>query len=96
LTCTSCGTGLETLYYQIRSASEEKAQIINAYVPPPPPKAGTEGEAEPREPELLVLRLDQIIRTHDIRTQDDLNAAVQELREAITAALNAGKHVILG
>jgi hypothetical protein len=96
LTCTSCGTGLETLYYQIRSASEDKMQIIDNYTPPPPPKPGEEGDEEPRKPELLVLRLDQVITTHKIRTQDDLKTAVRELRTAVQAALDEDKHVILG
>jgi hypothetical protein len=88
LACTACGTGLETLYYQIQSAPEEKARLIAEHTPP------DEGVAGKLEFELL--RLYDVIKTRDISTVDELEAAVSELRRAVQAALEAGKRVILG
>jgi hypothetical protein len=88
LTCTSCGTGLETLYYQIQSAPEEKAQLIQRYTPPPDAQ-GVD------EPEYALLRLYDVLQTRDISTPEELDQALSELREAVQQALDAGKHVIL-
>ncbi len=90
LTCTTCGTGLETLYYQIQSASEEKARLIAQ-------EAGRKKQkAEKDVPQFELLRLYDVIQTRDISTTEDLDAAVGELREAVQAALEAGKRVVLG
>ena len=88
LTCTTCGTGLETLYYQIQSAPEEKARLIARHTPP-----REEGDGEP---EFELLRLYDVIKTRDIKDETDLDAAVNELHEAVAPALKAGKRVILG
>ncbi len=88
LTCTTCGTGLETLYYQIQSAPEEKARLIAQHTPP---DEGGDGE-----PEFELLRLYDVIKTRDIQDEVGLDAAVQELREAVEPALRAGRRVILG
>ena len=88
LTCTTCGTGLETLYYQIQSAPEEKARLIARHTPP-----REEGDSEP---EFELLRLYDVIKTRDIKDEADLDAAVNELHEAVAPALKAGKRVILG
>lgn len=88
LTCTTCGTGLETLYYQIQSAPEEKARLIARHTPP-----REEGDGEP---EFELLRLYDVIKTRDIKAEADLDAAVNELHEAVAPALKAGKRVILG
>ena len=85
LTCTTCGTGLETLYYQIQSAPEEKAQFIARHAP-------TEGG----KPEFEFVRLHEVIKTRDITTVEDLEVVLTELRQAVQAALKAGKRVILG
>ena len=87
LVCTTCSTTLETLYFQIRSASEEKARLIENYTPP---------EEKKEEPQFEVLRLHQAVKTHDIHTEEDLENALNELREAVLAVLKAGKRVILG
>jgi hypothetical protein len=88
LTCTTCGTGLETLYYQTQSASEEKARLIRQHTPPP----DDEGE----EFEFEILRLYDVIQTRDISSIEELDAAIDELRQAVQEALEAGKHVVLG
>ena len=88
LTCTTCGTGLETLYYQIQSAPEEKARLIARHTP-----SREEGDGEP---EFELLRLYDVVKTRDISTVEDLDAALSELRGAVQAALEAGKRVILG
>jgi hypothetical protein len=88
LTCTSCGTGLETLYYQIQSASEEKARLIALHAP-------AEDE-EKDKPQFEVLRLREVIKTLHISNPEELEAALAELREAVRAALESGKQVILG
>jgi hypothetical protein len=88
LTCTTCGTGLETLYYQIQSAPEEKARLIARHTPP-----DEEGDGEP---EFELLRLYDVIKTRDISTVEELEAALSELRQAVQAAIEAGKRVILG
>jgi len=88
LTCTSCGTALETLYYQIQSAAEEKARLIALHAP-------TEDEEEAK-PQLEVLRLRDVIKTRHISNPEELEAALAELREAVQAALDGGKQVILG
>lgn len=90
LSCTTCGTGLETLYYQTQSAHEEKARLIAQAAPP-----STDDDND-SEPKLVVIRLNAAIQTRRIRDEADLEAALQELREEIAAALDAGKHVILG
>jgi hypothetical protein len=87
LTCTSCGTELETLYYQIQSASEEKARLIGEYTPLP-----DDGDDEEV---YALLRLYDVIQTRDITTVEELNEALSELREAVQMELDAGKHVIL-
>ena len=88
LTCTTCGTGPETLYYQIQSASEEKARLIAQHIPP--------DEEGGNEPEFELLRLYDVIKTRDISTVEELEAALSELRQAVQAGLEAGKRVILG
>jgi len=90
LTCTTCGTGLETLYYQIQSAPEEKARLIR--------QEARRKKQEPEEPtfQFEIMRLYDVIQTRDLSTTEDLDAAVGELREAVEPALEAGKHVILG
>ncbi|MBN1814108.1 MAG: BREX system P-loop protein BrxC [Anaerolineae bacterium] len=88
LTCTTCGTGLETLYYQIQSAPEEKARLVARYTP-----RIEEGEAEP---EFKLLRLHEAIKIKNIATPKDLETAVSELRQAVQAVLETGKRVILG
>jgi hypothetical protein len=88
LTCTTCGTGLETLYYQMQSASEEKARLIARHTPP--------REKGDGEPEFELLRLYDVIKTRDISTVEDLEAAVGELRLAVQKVLEAGKRVLLG
>jgi len=87
LTCTTCGTGLETLYYQIQSASEEKARLITRHTTPKEKRGG--------EPEFELLRLYKVITTRDIKDDTDLQAALNELQEAVKPALRAGKRVIL-
>jgi hypothetical protein len=87
LACTACGTGLETLYYQIQSVPEEKARLIARHTP----TVGKEGG----EPEFELLRLHEVIRTRDIQDDRDLQAAMTELQEAVRPALQAGKRVIL-
>ena len=88
LTCTTCGTGLETLYYQIQSAPEEKARLIAQHAPPDEEGSGA--------PEFELLRLHDVIKTRDISTAEELEAALSELRQAVEAAIEAGKRVILG
>lgn len=88
LTCTTCGTGLETLYYQIQSAPEEKARLIARHTP--------SREEENGKPEFELLRLYDVIKTRDIKDEADLDAAVNELHEAVAPVLKAGKRVILG
>ncbi len=92
LTCTTCGTALETLYYQIQSAPEEKARLIQATARQPMPVSG---EQEPT-PAIELIRLHQVIRTRKIATVEDLEAALHQLRQAVQTALKAGKQVILG
>jgi len=87
LTCTACGTGLETLYYQIQSAPEEKANLIAQHT--------LSKEDEANEPEFELLRLHKVIKTREIKDDTDLQAALNELQEAVKTALRAGKRVIL-
>ncbi len=91
LTCTACGTALETLYYQIQSASEEKARLIQEAAGLKP----QEGDEE-AAPAIELIRLHQAIKTRNITTVEELEAALNELRQAVQAALEAGKRVILG
>jgi len=88
LTCTTCGTALETLYYQIQSAPQERSRLAAQHAPPP----GESADA----PKFEILRLYDVIKTRDISTAEDLEAAVSELRKAVRAALEAGKRVVLG
>jgi hypothetical protein len=88
LACTTCGTGLETLYYQIRSAAEEKARLMAEHTP------ADDGDGD--EVDFALLRLYEIIKTRDIKDAADLDTALNELREAVEAALKDGKRVILG
>jgi hypothetical protein len=88
LTCATCGTGLETIYYQIQSASEEKSRLIRQHQPPK--DDGEDG------PEFEILRLYDVVETRDINNIEDLEAAINELREAVKKALEAGKRVVLG
>jgi hypothetical protein len=88
LTCTSCGTGLETLYYQIQSAPQEKSRLVTQYTPPPDRGAD--------QPEFEILRLYDVIQTRDISSVEELDAAIDELRQAVQKALEAGKRVVLG
>jgi len=87
LTCTTCGTGLETLYYQTQSAQEEKANLIAQHKPP--------DTGETQEPVLQVLRLHEVIKTRDIQDDQDLQAVLSELQDAVRPALDAGKRVVL-
>jgi len=97
LSCTSCGTGLETLYYQIQSATEEKARLITQEAGRKKQEAGGKRqEAGEVEPQFEIIRLYDAIKTRDITTVEDLEAAVGELRRTVQAALEAGKRVILG
>ncbi len=89
LTCTTCGTGLETLYYQIQSAPEEKSRLITQHTPPP-------DDGGVGEPEFEILRLYDVIQTRDISSVEELDAAIDELRQAVREALEAGKRVVLG
>jgi hypothetical protein len=91
LTCTACGTGLETLYYQIQSAPEEKVRLVTQYVRRRKPEAG-----EKDTPRFEVVRLHEVIKTREITTVEELEAALNELREAVQATLGTGKRVILG
>jgi len=88
LTCTTCGTGLETLYYQVQSAPEEKSRLVRQHTPP------QDGGGDVIEFEIL--RLYDVIQTRDISTVEELEAALSELRQAVQAALEAGKRVVLG
>jgi len=88
LTCTTCGTGLETLYYQIQSAPEEKSRLVRQHTPPP--------DDEGDELEFAILRLYDVIQTRDISSVEELDAAIDELRQAVQEALEAGKRVVLG
>jgi hypothetical protein len=89
LTCTTCGTGLETLYYQIQSAPEEKSRLVRQHTPPP-------DDAGEGEPAFEILRLYDVIHTRDISSVEELDAAIDELRQAVQEALEAGKRVVLG
>ena len=88
LSCTSCGTALDTLYYQIQSAAEEKSRLIEEHEPP----AEEDGDVVEYE----FLRLYDVIRTRDIGSVEDLDYAVGELRQAVEKALDAGRRVVLG
>jgi hypothetical protein len=88
LTCTTCGTELETLYYQIQSAPEEKSRLIRQHTPPP--------ENGDDETEFEILPLYDVIQTRDIKNAQDLDAVINELRQAVQKALKAGKRVLLG
>ncbi len=90
LTCTSCGTALETLYYQSQSAGEEKAQLIRQATTEPQPEDVGEGADH-----LQLIRIDQVIKTRAIGNIQDLENALDELRREVQAALDAGKRVIL-
>ena len=89
LTCTACGTGLETLYYQIQSAPEEKARLLARHTVPDEGEAGS-------EPEYEFIRLHEVIKTRDIKDGAALDKAVDQLRAAVEPALDDGRRVILG
>jgi hypothetical protein len=89
LSCTSCGTALDTLYYQIQSAPEEKSRLIRQHEPPKKDDGEDVVEYE-------ILRLYDVIQTRDIATAEELDEAVAELRQAVEKALGAGKRVVLG
>jgi len=90
LTCTACGTALETLFYQIQSAPEEKARLIQ-WVARLKPQEGD----EKAPPAIELIRLHQAIKTQNITTIEELEAALDELRQVVQAALETGKRVIL-
>jgi len=97
LTCTTCGTGLETLYYQIQSATEEKARLITQEARRKKQEAGSKKQETGKvEPQFEIIRLYDAIKTRDVTTVEDLEAVLSELRQAVQAALQAGKRVILG
>ena len=54
-----------------------------------------EDDEEPA-PAIELIRLHQAIKTRNITTVEELEAALNELRQAVQAALEAGKRVILG
>lgn len=87
LVCDICSTALETLYYQIGSAADEKARLIAAHTPYEADNGG--------EPEFALLRLYDIIKTRDLKDTNDLERAISELRSAVQTELEAGKRVIL-
>ncbi|MBN1450028.1 MAG: BREX system P-loop protein BrxC [Anaerolineales bacterium] len=88
LACTTCSTGLETLYYQTQSAQEEKVRLIDLHQQP--------DEQGPDKPAYEILRLHTAIHTRDINSEEDLEAALDELRGAVKTMLDEGKRVILG
>jgi len=83
LTCPACGTALETLYYQIQSAGQEKARLVAS-------SKGTGGTGQ-----VTVVRLAEVITTREIADEAALERAIDELREAVQAALKTGKKVVL-
>lgn len=87
LVCSSCGTPLETLYYQTQSAPQEETRLIAAHA--------AAMKSEPGTPGFVLVRLDEAIRTKDIDSTGDLEAAVQELREAVQDGLEADGRVLL-
>ncbi len=89
LSCTSCSTALDTLYYQIQSAPEEKSRLIRQHEPPKKNDGGGVVEYE-------IVRLYDVIQTRDIGSAEELDEAVAELRQAVEKALEAGKRVMLG
>jgi len=88
LTCTTCGTGLETLYYQTQSAPEEKAHLIALHTKPE--------DRSPDQPQIALLRLNLAIKKREIASESDLDEALAELRQAVEEILKTGKRVILG
>jgi hypothetical protein len=54
-------------------------------------KTGGEAGAE-----FELLRLYDVVKTREVTTLEDLEAALAELRRAVQAALETGKRVILG
>jgi len=88
LACTSCGTALETLYYQAQSAPQEKERMIALDTPPK--------DSDHPQPEVQLVRLLEAIQTRHIASPEDLTAALEELRAAVQAVLERGRRVILG
>ncbi|MDX9956235.1 MAG: hypothetical protein RBT75_19215, partial [Anaerolineae bacterium] len=88
LTCSNCETALETLYYQIQSAPQEKGRLVASNRVA---GSGVTGSTE----QVVVLRLNELVAAREIVTPEDLEALLRELRVAIAAHLEAGKKVIL-
>ncbi len=88
LTCPDCGTALETLYYQIQSAAQEKAKLVASSRVAS--SKGTEGTEQ-----VTVVRLTEVITTREIADDAALAQAIEELRDAIQAELKTGKKVVL-
>ena len=92
LACAACGTALETLYYQIQSAPQERGRLVASSKRQV--AGSTEQEAGDAE-QVVVLRLGDLVAAREIATPEDLEALVRELRATIAAHLEAGKKVIL-
>jgi len=94
LTCPDCGTALETLYYQIQSAAQEKGRLIQEARGKRQDAEGTGQEAGGAE-EFVVVYLHEVIATREIADDAALAQAIEELRDAIQAELKTGKKVVL-
>ncbi len=97
LACAACGTALETLYYQIQSAPQERGRLVASskrQVAGSTVAGSTEQGAGSAE-QVVVLRLGELIAVREIATPEDLEALVRELRATIAAHLEAGKKVVL-
>ena len=88
LTCMTCSTALDTLYYQIQSVAEAKAQLIALHAPP--------SDEQEDKPQWEMLRARDVVTTLHISNLEEMEAALAELRQAVQAALESGKQVILG
>jgi hypothetical protein len=76
------------LYYQSQSAPEEKAKLIAQCAMP-----DREGDGVPG---FELVRLHEVIKTRNISDEAALDAAVNELRQAVVSVLKDGGRVILG
>ncbi len=92
LACAACGTALETLYYQIQSAPQEKVKLVarsRGQV------AGSKPQGAGNTEQVVVLRLSELAAGQEIADEAALESVIVEIRDAVRVVLKTGKRVIL-
>ena len=87
LVCSSCGTSLEAIHFQILAAPAERDRVLAKQ--PAKTEQGEDAWAS------VPVKMSDVVRTKEIRTEEDLEKALKELREAVDHELARRRRVIL-